>query len=117
MNLFGTDFLIYGGRLNTLPGEPFVITNRETTLTAMLADGSQLNLELGNGRFSEDTTLTVTELVLLGDVNRDGVVTFQDIPFFITVFSIGAYQAEADINEDGVVNFLDISPFVALLSS
>lgn len=55
--------------------------------------------------------------VLLGDVNRDGVVDFLDISPFISVLSSGGFQLEADVNQDGLVNFLDISPFIAILSS
>ena len=56
--------------------------------------------------------------VLLGDVNRDGVVDFLDIAPFIGILGeVGSFQAEADINEDGVVDFLDISPFIGVLSS
>jgi len=54
--------------------------------------------------------------VLLGDVNRDGVVDFLDISPFITVLSLGTFQAEADVNGDGTVDFLDISPFILLLT-
>ena len=54
--------------------------------------------------------------VLLGDVNRDGVVDFLDISPFITVLSLETFQAEADVNGDGTVDFLDISPFILLLT-
>ena len=55
--------------------------------------------------------------VLLGDVNRDGVVNFLDIAPFVSVLSRREFQAEADINEDGEVNFLDIAPFIFFLAS
>ena len=55
--------------------------------------------------------------VLLGDVNRDGVVNFFDISPFIDLLSDEAFQAEADIDGNGVVNFFDISPFIQVLSS
>ena len=51
-----------------------------------------------------------------GDVDRNGVVNFSDIPEFITVLQNGVFQAEADVNDDGVVNFLDISPFITRLA-
>jgi len=53
--------------------------------------------------------------VLLGDVNQDSIVNFLDIAPFISVLSIGDFQAEADTNTDGAVDFLDISPFILLL--
>ena len=53
---------------------------------------------------------------LLGDVNRDGEVDFDDISTFISLLSTGSFQAEADINGDTAVSFDDISPFIVLLS-
>ncbi len=61
-------------------------------------------------------SLTGTTVVLLGDVNRDGVVNFLDLSPFITLLSTGTFQAEADMNEDGVVNFFDIAFFITKLS-
>ena len=53
---------------------------------------------------------------LLGDINRDGVVSFLDISPFISLLSTGDFQNEADMNGDGTVSFLDISPFISALS-
>ena len=62
-------------------------------------------------------TLADTNSVLVGDVNRDGVVDFLDISPFITFLSFGAdFRDEADIDRNGIVDFLDISPFITLLS-
>jgi hypothetical protein len=62
-----------------------------------------------------------------GDMNCDGVVTFQDInPFVLYLSNLGAWQvlhpgcppANGDINGDGQFpSFGDINPFVALLSA
>ena len=54
------------------------------------------------------------ESILLGDVNRDGVVSFLDIPSFISRLSTGDFLDEADIDGNGAVNFLDISSFIAI---
>lgn len=54
---------------------------------------------------------------LLGDVNRNGVVDFNDISPFIGLLSSAAFQFEGDMNEDGNVDFLDIAPFIGALSS
>ena len=56
------------------------------------------------------------EPLLLGDVNRDGVVNFTDISPFIGLLSTGDLQSEADIDSNGVVDFADIGPFIGLLS-
>ena len=54
---------------------------------------------------------------LICDVNRDGVINFLDIAPFISLLTIGDFQAEADCNQDGAVNFLDIAPFILILAN
>ena len=53
---------------------------------------------------------------LLGDVNRDGFVDFDDISPFITLLANGLFQEEADTDLSGVVDFDDISPFIQILA-
>jgi hypothetical protein len=70
--------------------------------------------------------LCLTPIIpLLGDLNCDGVLDFDDInPFVLALSDPVAYQAaypecyveNADCNGDGVVDFDDINAFVALLS-
>ena len=55
-------------------------------------------------------------VVLLGDVNLDGVVNLLDVAPFVELLTNGSFQAEADTNQDGVVNLLDVQPFVDILS-
>jgi glucose/arabinose dehydrogenase len=55
-------------------------------------------------------------VVLKGDVNIDGSVTFLDIAPFIAVLSASEFQAEADCDCDGDVDFLDIQPFIDILA-
>ena len=52
---------------------------------------------------------------LIGDVNLDGMIDFNDIPRFVDLLLMGMFQCEADIDGNGVVNFNDIPPFVDLL--
>ena len=54
---------------------------------------------------------------LLGDINQDGVVDFDDISPLISILASQRYQAEADIDGNGFLDFDDISPFITLLSS
>lgn len=64
--------------------------------------------------------LQITEVadpIILGDVDRDGVVNFLDIAPFIDALTSGQFQIEADVNQDGFINFLDIAPFIDILSS
>ena len=53
---------------------------------------------------------------ILGDVNDDGTVDFQDIAPFIVLLGSGEFSVKADVNEDNSVNFSDIGPFIELLS-
>ena len=57
------------------------------------------------------------DVFLLGDVNQNGLVDFDDISPFITLLVTGDFQNEADTNRDGVVDFDDISPFIGLLAN
>ena len=62
-------------------------------------------------------TVNVTQKILLGDVNLDGLVTLLDVAPFVQILSDLGYQAEADINQDGAVDLLDVPLFVELLAS
>lgn len=55
------------------------------------------------------------DMILLGDVNCDGVVNLLDVQPFIDVLSSGVYLDRADINQDGVVNLLDVQGFIQIL--
>jgi hypothetical protein len=59
---------------------------------------------------------SVSESLLLGDIDLNGEVNFLDITPFIAILGGGGYQNEADINRDNLVNFLDITPFIGVLS-
>ena len=73
------------------------------------------------------TLLVAPTCALLGDLNCDGVVNFDDIDPFVS--ALGAeplawnlahprcHWLNADCNGDGVVDFDDIDPFVALLGN
>ena len=54
--------------------------------------------------------------VVLGDVDGDGDVDFEDIPAFVGLLTGGGFQAEADIDMDGDVDFEDIPLFIGLLT-
>lgn len=58
-----------------------------------------------------------TPVVLLGDVNLDGVVSFMDIAVFVGILTSNVFLSEADVNQDGEVNFLDITPFIQILTT
>jgi hypothetical protein len=84
LHFYGTEFLLDGVPIDGLEyGEAFEITNRNVTLTGLLADGSPLSVELnsvfasGKDHVSLGALLTVT-LVLPGDYNDDGTVNAAD---------------------------------------
>ena len=85
-----------------LPSESDPLGVAATNTSVVIADS-----ELG---------ILVESLLLLGDVNQDGMANFLDISPFIGILSTGGMQAEADIDQNGTVNFLDIAPFIAILS-
>lgn len=53
-----------------------------------------------------------TELVLMGDINRDRLVNLLDIQPFIEVLTDGIYDITADMNADNRADLLDIGPFI-----
>ena len=58
----------------------------------------------------------LSDSVLLGDVDFNGVANFWGIQPLIAVASANDFQAEAGCDENAVVSFLDISSLVAILS-
>ena len=78
-------------------------------------DNFETDVQIVNG----DVVMTLTNdsSVMLGDVNRDGVVNFLDISVFVGFLSGSVYREEADIDQNGALNFLDITRFISLLSA
>ena len=76
----------------------------------------------GPGLFDDVPLINGTDLVvlndviLLGDVNLDGVTDFFDIAPFIALLSAAQFQGEGDIDLNGIVDFFDIQPFIDILS-
>ena len=59
---------------------------------------------------------TMTDTVLIGDVNCDGNVDLLDVAPFVDLITGGGFNEKADINMDGTVDLLDVGPFVVLLT-
>ena len=121
LNIRGTEFSINGTPLSNLQNEqPFIVNDRDGTLSGVLADGEPFSFTFGasSRSISPNATLTVTlvePIFLLGDCNQNGVVDFSDIPAFISVLIADTFLAEADTNQDGMVDFADIPPFIDIL--
>ena len=76
-----------------------------------------INNRLDEEVFEEDALAAfgVGGSVLVGDVNLDGIVGFDDVPLFIDRVLSMEFQAEADIDGDGEVGFDDVLPFIDLI--
>ena len=55
-------------------------------------------------------------MILLGDMNVDGVVDLIDVQPFVELLSSGVFMANGDVNEDGAFDLNDVAPFVGLLT-
>ncbi len=105
-------------------GNGQAVVNPDQTITYTpdpeFVGAETINYQISDGRGGVDSaniTITVepAEEYLQGDVNRDGIVSFLDIPSFISVLQTGGYTEEADINQDGAVDFSDIAAFINVL--
>lgn len=116
----GNDFFTpptHFGELQTDIPEDFLVT-REGVLVEVPANAEYIFLSHLDTYFSDNRTGHATiGLRLLGDVNRNGVVDFFDIPQFIAILQAGGFQYEADMDRSGKVDFLDIAAFTEILSS
>jgi len=99
---------VYGGPGSLVGANPELLLLKNTTPSNHMYDEDCLGNEL------------------IGDLDCDGDVDFDDInPFVLALSGEAAYYAEypdcnwhnADCDEDGDVDFDDINPFVALLGS
>jgi len=121
VNFSGTEFTIDGAPIAGLTAGTAVTITDRGVLEGTLVDGSPVNFNLNTAEpdifdAASIVTVSISSPVLLGDVNLDGVVNFQDISAFIAVLSSTGFQAEADIDGSGAVNFMDIGPFIQVLS-
>ena len=71
----------------------------------------------GTTSFSQRAFRITGAPVILGDINRDGVVDFFDIAPFIAILTSGDFQVEADFDKNEVISFGDINPFIKALQA
>ena len=129
VSLAGTLNVVPVNNFQPTPGQQFEIVeidgNRLGIFNGLAQDDvvatiGNTNLEIDYfGGDGNDIVLNAVDagIVLVGDVNLDGVVDLLDVGPFVALLISGTFQAEADINEDGEVNLLDVEPFVQLLSN
>jgi uncharacterized protein (TIGR03790 family) len=75
-------------------------------------DDVYYSFQLASGELLEQSEDFSAELVLDGDVNRDGYVNFSDLGIvkgaMLSQSGDPSYVPEADLNNDGIVNFSDL---------
>ena len=102
----------------TETGTGFSLNNPATTPQGVITD---LDTAEPNGALfgvGSLAKLTLTRVAsLLGDINLDNAVNFDDISPFIVLLSTGTFQPEADMDQNGSVDFSDISAFITVLSN
>ena len=80
-------------------------------------DGIDLVITYVGGNDQNNVVLrALPSTVLLGDVNRDGIVDLLDVGPFVHRLANGINQPEADTNQDCAVDLLDVNVFVDILS-
>lgn len=91
------------------------------TISNSVTITENFNLGAGDIPITIDITYVATgivpPIVLLGDVNLDGVVNVFDIMPFIGILMTGGFQDEADCNISSNVNFLDIPAFIVIMNN
>jgi len=122
VNLFGSDFALNGQPIpNLVPGQEFVVTDRNVTLTGVLEDGSTIETSLNTtaGGFSSanpdaatpGSTVTVTLVAIIGDLNADGAVDVDDINLYPSQLGLTTtnsnFNPAFDLNGDGAITLAD----------
>ena len=111
---FLPDYVPQNGDAVTLVQSSEIVGNFSSVTITGTPDGFEADVQRDDG----DVVLTLTSVTspLLGDVNRDGEVDFEDISPFIVFLANDEYSEEADVDQNGIVDFSDIGPFIVLLS-
>jgi len=111
-NPFDTDALPTDPALQFTASPDSLVSLEEPTL-GLVVSFSEVEIDGGTGPIV--FAVTSGPVVLRGDCDLDGEVTFFDIPPFIDVLLSGSFLDQADCNSDGIVNFGDIPVFVGIL--
>lgn len=94
-----------------MPKDPSNLLDPANGVTGTYTIYSSTNYEGTTG--NQTTTF---QYLLLGDLNGDGVINFNDITTFVTLYIAyyqdHTYSASIDFNHDGLINFEDVTLFV-----
>jgi hypothetical protein len=114
INLFGTEFQLGGVEIPGLDmDQPFTITDRNVTLTGILADGSPFSFDLNpTSVFNMDymtpgALLTVTRvapITMAGDYDNNGTVDAADYLVWRNTLGQSGSSLAADGNRNGAVD-------------
>ena len=108
---YGTTVISSTGNWNnyqTFSLDDVAIENDSTSVIRLRFSGAGLDLD----RFE---FVQLAGAVLKGDVDLDGDVDFQDIPWFVAALLGATGQAEADCDCDGDIDFNDVPVLVDIL--
>ena len=102
VNISGSEFSIDGLDLDTLVlGEAFTVTDRDVTLSGVLADGEQFSFDIISPNQTYTVTLVSEAGPQLGDFDQDGDVDADDIDFYSGNLDLPATGALAQLDLDG----------------
>ena len=93
-------------------GEYTTVAASDTHAFAVWADGRDNDGEMAIYL----NRVKLPDLVIKGDLNRDGAIDLLDVAPFVDAITSGEFVAAADIDCNGTVNLLDVAPFVDLLT-
>ena len=112
----GLDDTSADDRSDEAQGEVWVNQNEWISITLntemIVLNDASLDNELHS---ASDYTVVEPIVILLGDLDGDGAVTFFDIQPFIEALTAGTFLPAGDIDQNELLNFFDIAPFIALL--
>jgi hypothetical protein len=115
LNILGSGFTINGTPLSLTPGLTQTISQRNTMLSGLLADGSPFSMHLSDSHssssyYSSGARITVTLAAAGGDFDGNGVVDGNDLlKWQLEMGQTLAPGARSDGNRDGMVDGLDLA--------
>ncbi|MGC8988406.1 MAG: hypothetical protein ACP5KC_10325, partial [Infirmifilum sp.] len=77
-------------------------------LTGLAAGRYTITAEASKTGYANTSISTVLRVLVIGDVNRDGVVDYKDLAIIVANYGIEVYSP-ADVNNDNTVNYKDLA--------
>jgi cysteinyl-tRNA synthetase len=87
----------------------FTSTNHSTVIHIYTSPGEYtVTLTITDNDGLSNSTSRILQIRMLGDVNEDGSINFNDLIAVLNLILEGSYDAKADINGDSIINFNDL---------